>query len=501
MEKISKIINKNENIFIILLIAISLIGVVFNVTLDVNDELWNFQNIYKMYNEFEIYKDANVICTPLFFYLGKIIFNILGANFFVFRIYNIFIFLFYYFMTYKILRELGINIKISTISMLMLIMFDGYVIPRVMANYNSLAVAFSLLGVYLLIKNKCVINTKNIIVQTIISFLIILTKQNIGAFYLVALTIVILVKNKKNKTKVILQEVGILIVLSAIFLIVLKINGLLDGFINYTILGMGQFTNENISIFIPCIIIDIAILLINLFVSVFLIKQKQILINKEEKNNLFVLNCFSIALSLLIYPIVNVTHLLFAINLAIVLLIYIFSIIIRKSELELKKVNSLITLVCIILILVDITVNIYCFINWSREIFDEQYVYNYNQPFFGAIIENEIDKDIEKVTNYIEEKENEGKDVIIFSSRAALYMVPLKQSNGLYDLPFNGNFGDLDEQDIEEDLNQKENTLILIEKTNDENSLRWQENKNIYNYIKENFKYCEDINEFEVYAP
>ena len=36
-----------------------------------------------MYNGFVIYKDANVICTPLFFYIGNLLFRVLGANFFV----------------------------------------------------------------------------------------------------------------------------------------------------------------------------------------------------------------------------------------------------------------------------------------------------------------------------------------------------------------------------------------------------------------------------------
>ena len=199
MGKIMKILKKRENIFIFLLLIGSLIGVTLCVSLDTNDELWNFQNVYKMYNGFQIYKDANVICTPLFFYLGNFIFQIFGANFFIFRIYNILIFVFNYFIIYKILRELKIGIKASMLWTLILIMFGIYILPRIMANYNSLAVALSLLGVFLLIKNKNVISNKNIIIQSLICFLTILTKQNIGLFYFIALTIVILVQKEKNK--------------------------------------------------------------------------------------------------------------------------------------------------------------------------------------------------------------------------------------------------------------------------------------------------------------
>lgn len=499
MEKIIDVIKKNENIFIVLLIAVSIIGVVYGVSFTVSDELWNFQNVYKMYNGFEIYKDANVICTPLFFWLGNIIFNILGANYFVFRIYNILIFIFYYFMSYKILRELGVSIKYSTISILLFIMFGTYLLPRVMANYNSLAVAFCLLGVYLLIKNKCKINAKNIVIQSIVCFLIILTKQNIGVFYLIALTIVIFIKKENNKFFGILQEAGILTILCGIFLIILKINGLLDGFINYAVLGINQFASENISFYIQYIIAAISIVMVNLCTSIFLVRQKKIQISNEEKNNLFILNCFSIGNVLLIYPIANLTHFLFAINISIILLIYIFYIIFKRSNVKIKKIDFIIKIFLVVLILIDIGINIYRFVKWSKEILSDEYAYTYENPFFGAIIEDEMAQDIETITSYIEQNEKEGKDVIVFSSKAALYMIPLKESNGFYDLPFNGNFGNLNTQDIINDLKQKNNVVILIDE--DTEKLTWQENKEVINDIKEEFQYKENIGEFDVYIP
>ncbi len=499
MKKIIEVAKKNENVFVILLIAISLIGVTLGVKLAVGDELWNFQNVYKIYNGFQIYKDANVICTPLFFYIGNIIFNILGANFFVFRIYNILIFIFYYFMTYKILKQLGINIKISLITILMLIMFGIYTLPRVMANYNTLAMAFSLLGIYLLIKSKCEIITKNIIIQSIICFLVIMTKQNIGMYYFIALTIVVFVRKERHKLIGILQEVGILLILSVLFIISLKVNGILDGFINYTILGMKQFVGNNSLISLPCIIIAISILANNIFVSRFIVKQTKISINIDEKNNLLILNCFSIMFSLIIYPIANITHLLFAINISIILLIYIFNIICNKSNIRLKKSKSFLKIFLFLLILVDVSINVYCFVQWELKIFNKDYTYNYEEPFFGVIIDDDMNEDIEIVTNYIKEKESEGKDVIVFSSKAALYMIPLKQSNGFYDLPFYGNFGNLSEEDIINDLKQKNDILILID--SDTENLIWQENKNIINVIKNEFEYKESINDFDVYTP
>ena len=499
MKKILEIVNKNENIFIVLLIILSTIGVVFCIALGDNDELWNFQNVYKMYNGFQIYKDANVICTPLFFYFGNLIFNILGANFFIFRVYNILILILYYFLIYKILRKLGISINISTTIILILIMIADYSIPRVMANYNLLALVFVLLGVYLFIKNKCIINSKNIIIQSIICFLVILTKQNIGIYYSIALTVMILCKKENNKILGILQEAGVVLILSITFLLYLNTNNLLEGFINYTFLGMKQFATNNISISLYNIVIYILITIINLCTSIFLVKQTKVSIGKEEKDNLFMLNCFSIPISLLIYPIINLTHFLFAITISIVLFVYIVSIILKKCNIKLKKINSCMTLILLVLILINIAINSYKFIKWTKIVFGDEYYYNYSEPYFGAIVDEDMYKNIETIINYIKIKEKEGKNVIIFSPKAALYMVPLKQSNGYYDLPFNGNVGGLGEEDIINNLKQETNSLILIEK--DENNIKWQENKHILQVIKKNFNYIEDIEEFSVYKP
>ena len=501
MKKVKEILRKKENIFILLLIIISLIGVTLCVFLSDNDELWNFQNVYKMYNGFEIYKDANVICTPLFFYIGKLIFQILGANFFIFRIYSIVIFTFYYFMTYKILRILGINVKVSMLCTLILIMFGNYVLPRVMANYNSLAIGICLLGIYLLLKNKCIINNKSILEQSIICFLIILTKQNIGLFYFIALSVIILIRKQNGKIIGILQEFGVLTILGIIFIVFLKMNGILEGFVNYTILGMSQFAYKNISIDWIYIFITIAVLLINLISSVSIIKRGKELLKDEDKNNIIILNCFSIMLSIVIFPIVNEAHFLFAINFAVVLLVYILNMIIEKSEIKMNKLDKILTSVLIILLLLNVAINISRFICWKKEVFNSEYIYNYEDPFFGTIIVDEKTKEeINTITNYIEEEDKKGNNVIVFSSKAALYMVPLKKNNGFYDLPFNGNFGNLSEEEILNDLEQKKHTLILVDE-NDEEDIRWQENKFIIQKIKDEFKCVGHINEFDIYEP
>ena len=68
------------NSLIIGVCAILLFAFIYLVLVTSNDELWNFQNIYKMINGYKIYNDSNVIITPIFFYLGAIFLEIFSAK-------------------------------------------------------------------------------------------------------------------------------------------------------------------------------------------------------------------------------------------------------------------------------------------------------------------------------------------------------------------------------------------------------------------------------------
>ena len=126
ISKATNFLKKHDNLFVILILFLSIYGIILNVDITNSDELWNFSNLYKLYNGFEIYKDVNIIVTPLFFYIGKIIFNVFGANFLVFRVYHLIIMLSIYFMTYVLLKELKVSKKVSISIILFFIIFKRY---------------------------------------------------------------------------------------------------------------------------------------------------------------------------------------------------------------------------------------------------------------------------------------------------------------------------------------------------------------------------------------
>lgn len=69
-------------VFIIFLIPIATI--VLNSPIIIGDEIWNFQNVMKLSRGLELYKDCNVIVTPMFFYIGKIFLKVIRRKYIFF---------------------------------------------------------------------------------------------------------------------------------------------------------------------------------------------------------------------------------------------------------------------------------------------------------------------------------------------------------------------------------------------------------------------------------
>lgn len=189
-------IKKHDNLILWIVITIFSAVAIFAVRLRTGDEIWNFANIYKMVNGYQIYKDANVIITPIFFIIGEIFFKILGANYFAFRLLDILIYSTMILIVYNILKQLKIR-KRNALLYTLIIHYFMYTIVHGGANYNVLAIMFVLLGIYITLKYS---NTKRfIILNGIIIYLIIFTKQNIGAYYLLGTILMRIFKQAKHE--------------------------------------------------------------------------------------------------------------------------------------------------------------------------------------------------------------------------------------------------------------------------------------------------------------
>ena len=241
-----------DYIFIIIIGTAIFTGLILSKKIDASDELWNFQNLYKIYNGYGIYTDTNIIITPLFFYIGLIFMKIFGATLFSFRIYAIFIAVLMYMSLYSLINVI-IKKKVYSFTYATIIIFLlGDTLYA--ANYNTLAMCFVLIGLTLYFKiyerRDKISNRQEIIYNSLIGlsmFIVFLTKQNIGVFYILSIIIVEFIRKKDLKTffKTLFIQLLSALVFLIIFLVYYYVIGQLNSFLDYTVFSLNEFGINN----------------------------------------------------------------------------------------------------------------------------------------------------------------------------------------------------------------------------------------------------------------
>lgn len=431
VEKIKKFWNKYDSLIVIIFLIISSIGWCMDIYIQSKDELWNFMNICKMVNGYKMYQDANIITTPLFFFLGYIIFKIAGTNLLIFRLYNITIFTSMFFLMYLIMKKLCKN-KFRALVYVLMILFGAIRVCTGGANYTSLALVWVLCGINYNL--KCLERgKKNNIIQSILVFLVFITKQNIGVYYIIGIILYQIILNKKD-IKNIFKQIFILGIemLGLIFIFIYK--GILGDFINMAILGLSEFAERNFS----GSIFDI----LSLFlwgisvtgITIFLTQNEKL--QKEEKQNFILLACITISMLLIEYPIFNDYHKKLSNMIITMFIFYVLDICVLRFLIN--KIKFIKIIVIIAMITCEI-VSLSYFSNWTKHMCNDN-KFGYSDYYFGGFFQNDEEfEHYEKIINYIKEQD---KKVVIFSIKSAMYIIPLELNNGAMDLPLFRKYGE-----------------------------------------------------------
>ena len=296
-------------------------------------------------------------------------------------------------------------------------------------------------------------------------------------------------KTIKEKIKDNIKYLAIVLLGMLLFLIYLILNHNLYNFINYALGGLGEFANENLNFDISSIIFLLGISITNTCVNIKLLQKN--VFSTKQKENIKILWIFSLMLLFICYPIFNMAHIVMGTYLTIINIIYVIFALFEDFKYKMQKVIKIISIGAI---LCSIIFSIYNLYMWTNIMTSHAYPYTWDHPFFGVVIGKSDYEKNEKVIEYIEEN---NKDVIVFSNRAALYMIPLKRNNGDFDLPFKGNLGIKGEEGLIEKIKEKENAQYLIFK--EENESIYQETTKVKDFIKNNKNYVGEIEGFEIY--
>ena len=489
MKKTISFIKQYDLDIIVVTIIIVAIGAFF-IQLNDSDELWNFANAYKMFEGYQIYKDLNVIITPLFFYIAQIFFKLFGATMLSFRIYNVLISSVFMILIYKIFKTLKIVRRRA--------IFYTFIIEDLFfrmitggANYNILVIIPILVNLLLIFKNK-----ENDILTGILLWITFMIKQNVFVYFAIGIFAYKISTNGLNQRSIVSLLKIYLISAIGIFAFILQMyfTHNLYSFVNYCILGIAEFGKENVGI----AIYDSRFVIIFTIIAIFILiiinhKKTKLKIEKQVIKNLKILLCFGIPLILIAYPIVNYYHSTLASIIVMISFIYMLENIFLKEVLEnVTKEKTLYVIIIIIymldivgLLAADIANNIH------------NYVFVKDGPFYGTITTKENEEDVAIICNYIATKEKEGINVKILSYKANLYMLPLEKNNGIFDLAFFGNMGKEGENGLINEISQLKNTFLLI--PTDEKNVFQQESKKVRQYIINSYEKIGEIQEYSIY--
>lgn len=422
--------SKKENLIVLFFIIIAVTAVSFNYKLEVSDDLWNFSNMYKMSQGYTIYKDLNVIITPLTFYIGELVFRILGANFLTNKILNTCIFIIFYFLIYKIFKKLKLSKLKSGFYTMVLYCLMFYIIMTG-TNYNIVALIFCLIGILLMLENK------PYWLQGIIIFLVFMSKQNIGIYYMFGYEIAKIVqlnldyKNHMINIKFIIKQmlipISIFIGLFAVYLIYLYTQANLYNFINYAFLGIKEFESKNFRY--NNSIYELILTLIGYMVIVFLFKYRNFNIKDEVRKNTYLLISFAVPLLLIAYPLINQHHVDMAILFSMITIIYVLEKLFLEELTDSKIMNNIFKFMIIVFLIGISFFSIIQNIQYVKNLKE----YDYYDVYYGALIDDNIKNDINEIVEYINSQENQ---TIILSYYSNLYMNILNRNNGKMDLPF-----------------------------------------------------------------
>ena len=265
-----------------------------------NDLIWNYGFCYNVAKGLKMYKDFNMVITPLFPTIFGLLMKLFGNNTIIFFLFNTLVPLTIYYIVYKYYKK-------AFIETIILITFIS--IP----NYNLLCMMFLFLLFILEDKNK------NDYLIGIILGLVFLTKSPMGILTLASLYYI------KDIKKIIKRFIGFMIP-NIIYIIYFYINNTLLDYINYAFGSLFDFATKNVRSGVGILMFIASIILI-----IYLYKKK-----KDIKL------IYILLFQIMSYPIFNGLHLLYS---AIPLTFYILLNIDNKIYIKYKK-YLVIVLIC-----------------------------------------------------------------------------------------------------------------------------------------------------------
>lgn len=423
-------------------------------------------------------------------YFGGI-FKLFGQELFVMRVASTVLGAGIMLVSFKIFKELKLNIKWSILSSALLFLFikDNFYI-----DYNYAILFITLVLIYAELKYKNCGARYNLLIGLLAGATILL-KQSTGIIISVITVIYLLAEKRDNQTlKAVTYRVCGVLIPCIILLIYLLATNSVSSFIDYCVLGIGTFKNSisylkllrggDLNAFLGMIA---PVTLVILFVvNIVNIKQKKI----KSNASYLILFVNAVAEFTVLYPIADKVHFVIATFPSILITLYY----ICKKIQEIKNIKvsifiehfmNIITISFVGILILQAINDIYLYTQMDKSVLNH---------FSNIPISSTLQDRIIEVDEYIKDEE---RDVYILDSEAAVYMIPLDKYNKDFDMFLKGNLGSASEEGQIDKIKNMENTVILVK--NDTMALNWQTPTKVIEYIKNNLEKIGTVSFFDVY--
>lgn len=479
-----------------LLIFLSIFSTVILNELMSLDEIWNYSFARNIANGLIPYKDFNIIVTPLISIICGVILKITTNELIIMRIIASVLCSFIIYIVHKLFKLLAIKESYSIIFTFII----GWLFKDIFCidyNYGNLLIILIIIyqeiKKYKKEKNIIYVDMKHDIILGLLAGLTITIKHTIGIVTCIALlSNKLLFIREKEEIKIYLKSllyraIGIIIPVLTLFIYLILNSAVLD-FINYTIMGISEFSN--VISYKNLINFDfIGVLSILVPLTIIYIWIKTILL--ERNKELYILLVYGLAAFVMCFPISDKIH--FLIGALPLVIIMIYEIYHFGYKLINKKYNKICEFISIIFKYITIMFLIYYIILNFYNYIIEFDTYSKYEHFKYIPINSELETRINKVTDYII---NNDDNVIILDASASVYMIPLNRYNKDFDMFNKGNLGINGEERIIKEISNYQNTIYLVINEKDRN---WQTPLKVIEYVEKNKKKIDTIDVFYVY--
>lgn len=426
---------KKKDILILIIIFIYT-GILITYSNADNDLIWNYGFSYNFANHLLMYKDYNMVITPLYPFLGGILMRILGNNFLIFNLYNTILSTILYYYLYK--------------------KYPHTFIPSIILISFILRPSYNFLVLFLVLILLNIKEEKDFFIGFILGLLF-LTKQS---FILLILPSIYLI----TKPKRLFKRIGAFFLPCLFFLIYFILTNTFLDFLNYTFLGLFSFSSKNS--FFNLGTIFILSLIIYLFL--YYLKTKDIKV------------LYLITYQIMAYPIFNTMHIILSI---IPVIIYFLDKLVKKKKYNLNYLRYFNYFVSILLICPLLSIPLQYF---NKDLVEGENALEYKDISRSYLVNKDL---------FLKEIPNLNNTYFLMYD-AYIYKYLLNNPITSYDLLLNGNLGYNGEERVIDYFNSLDNnTYFVLNRVYTGGQL----SKNIDAYIRNHYLKVKDFQEFTLY--